>query len=65
VSSNVIRLVPPVVGDDFTVALDQILTEAQGAYADLVLIGVTKDGEMRVASSGGLPTRNGRQGWDD
>ena len=50
-----IRLVPPVVGDDFTVAPDQILTEAAGNYEDLVLIGVTKDGDMRVASSGGLP----------
>jgi len=55
VEDNIIRLVSPVVGDDFTVAPDQILTEAAGNYEDLVLIGVTKDGDMRVVSSGSFP----------
>lgn len=52
---NVIKLVPPIVGDNLHIEADQILDAAKGVYEQLVIVGHLKDGTVSIRMTDGIP----------
>lgn len=49
---NVIRLVPPSVGDAYPIDVDEMLEAWQGKLLDVAIVGTSLDGDLIVAGSG-------------
>lgn len=52
-TAEVLRLVPPSVGDAYEIAPDQVLDAAKGKYETVIVVGETADGEIEIAGSAG------------
>lgn len=52
---NVIKLVPPIVGDNLHIEADQILDAAKGEFDKLVIVGHVKDGTVSIRMTDGIP----------
>lgn len=52
-TADVLKLVPPSVGDANVITPDQVLDQAKDKYETVIIVGETADGEIVVAGSAG------------